>query len=163
MHNKFLWQSETQINVIGNLWPVSWRSNTFNNELTGGHSVMMSWLFTLYKCQQHSSFKSFTALDLYFLPFIQYILHCVQGLMSVFSSGWFLCLNTFYCNMISFLFHLNSSVSMGKLLILSVPQFPENFEMGVVKSLLCRVVWWLIDWVRMLNTWNVVWLRVGTV
>lgn len=36
-------------------------------ELTGGHSVMMSWLFTLCKCQQHSSLKNFTVPNTYFL------------------------------------------------------------------------------------------------
>lgn len=92
MHNKFLWQSEAQTNVTGNLQPVTWRSNTFNGELTGGHSVMMSWLFTLYKCQQHLSFNSFTASNMYFFTysFAWYIFLCVQELMCVCSSSWYL-------------------------------------------------------------------------
>lgn len=56
--------------IIRTLQPVLERSNTLNSEIAGGHSVMMSWLFTLYKCQQHSSFKSSTALNIYFLPLV---------------------------------------------------------------------------------------------
>lgn len=120
MFNKFLWQAEAQTNVIGSLHPVWGRSNTSNSELTRGHSVMMSWLFTLYKCQQHSSFKSFTALNVCFSPLVHSF-----NTDSIVSRDWYL-----------FSFQAGSCVSIHSIYCL-MTWFPSSSPFGIQNKNVC--------------------------
>lgn len=98
MHSKSLWQSEARMNVIRDPGLSQW-GVTLSSELTGGHSVMMSWLFTLCKCQQHSSLKNFPVLKIYFLPRVRSfdIYPTVSGeLMCIFPSSSFWLLDRLY-------------------------------------------------------------------